>query len=163
MIAIVKILAAGILIAGLNLPTLGLDGQPHLFPADLSQERAVVVVTFSKAASEQATEWTRKLRENEKTLAAGIYQIAVLEDVPAFFRAFVVSGLKRAIPKALYDHFWIATSLSKEWQKQLRAESLDEAHVVVVEGRGEITWRFSGVFSESTLRSLLAALSGRKD
>jgi hypothetical protein len=157
MIKIVGLWAAGLWIAGLNLPTLDLKGEPHVFPADLAKDRAVVVVTFSKAASDQAIEWTRKLRENEKALAASIYQIAVLEDVPRFVRSFVISALKRALPKTLHDHFWVATSFSKEWQKQIGGASLDEAHVVLLEDRREITWRFHGVFSEAALRSLVAA------
>lgn len=157
MIKIAGFLAAGLWIAGLNLPTLDLNRQPHVFPADLAKDRAVVVVTFSKVASDQATEWTRKLRENEKALAASIYQIAVLEDVPGLVRPFVISALKRALPKTLHDHFWVATSFSKEWQKQIGGESLDEAHVLVLEDRRQITWRFNGVFSEAALRSLVAA------
>src|SRR6266480_255595 len=154
---IVAFLAAALSIAGLNLSTQSLKGEPRLFPADIAQRRAVVVVTFSESASDEASEWTRKLRENQQKLAATIYQIAILEDVPALFRSFVVSSLRRAIPKNLHDNFWIATSGSKEWQKCTDSGSADEAHVFVLEGRSQITWRFHGAFSDSILQSLLAA------
>ncbi len=113
------IVAAGLSIADLNLSAQNLKGDPRMFPADLAEKRAVVVVTFSKSASDEATEWTRKLHGNEKTLAASIYQIAILENVPSLFRSLVISGLRRAIPKDLQDHFWIATSASKEWQERI--------------------------------------------
>jgi hypothetical protein len=160
---IVAIVATGLSIAGLNLSTQNLKGEPRMFPADVAQGRAVFVVTFSKSASDEGSQWTRKLRENEKTLAASIYQIAILENIPSFFRSFVISALRRAIPKNLHDHFWIATSASKEWQERIGSQSLDEAHVFVLEGRSQITWRFHGVFSESRLQSLFEACSVRKN
>ena len=154
---IVAFLAAALSVAGLSLSTHNLKGQPRVFPADIAQHRAVVVVTFSKSASDEATEWTRKLRENQQKLSASIYQIAVLEDVPALFRSFVISSLRRAVPKNLHDNFWIATSSSKEWQERTGSSSLDEAHVFVLEGRSQITWRFHGAYSEPGLHSLVAA------
>jgi len=160
---IVAFLAAALSIAGLNLSTQNLKGEPRVFPADIAQRRAVVVVTFSKSASDEASEWTRKLRENQQKLAATIYQIAILEDVPALFRSFVISSLRRAIPRDLHDNFWTATSSSKEWQERTGSKSLDEANVFLLEGRTQITWRFHGAFSEPSLHSLLAALSAQKN
>jgi hypothetical protein len=153
------ILATALSIAGLNLSTQNLKGEPRMFPADLAEKRAVVVLTFSKSASDEATQWTRKLRENEKALAASIYQIAILENVPSLFRSLVISGLRRAIPKDLHDHFWIATSASKEWQERIGSKFVNEAHVFVLESRSQITWRFHGAFSESGLTSLFEACS----
>ena len=160
---IVAFVAAALSIAGLNLSTQNLKGEPRLFPADIAQRRAVVVVTFSKSASDEASEWTRKLRENQQKLAATIYQIAILEDVPALFRSFVISALRRAIPRELHDNFWIATSSSKEWQERTDSKSLDEANVFLLEDRTQITWRSHGAFSEPSLHSLLGALSAKKN
>lgn len=151
---IVAFLAAALSIAGLNLSTHNLKGEQRVFPGDVAQRRAVVVVTFSKSASDQASEWTRKLRENQQKLTASVYQIAILEDVPALFRSFVISALRRAIPKDLHDNFWIATSSSKEWQERTGFSSLEEAHVFVLEGQSQITWRFHGPFSEPALHRL---------
>jgi hypothetical protein len=159
---IVAFVAAALSIAGLNLPTQNLKGEPRAFPADVAEDRAIVVLTFSKSASDEASGWTRKLRENQQKLAATVYQIAILEDVPALFRSFVISALRRAIPRELYDNFWIATS-SKEWQERTGCRSLDEAHVFLLERRTQITWRFYGAFSEPSLHRLLAALSAQKN
>jgi hypothetical protein len=160
---IAALVATALSIAGFNLPTQNLKGEPRVFPTDIDQSRAVVVVTFAKSASDQATEWTRKLRENQQKLAATVYQIAILEDVPALFRSFVVSALRRAIPKNLHDNFWIATSSSKKWQECTDSKSSDEAHLFVLEGRSQITWRFHGAFSEARLQRLFEALAGLKN
>jgi hypothetical protein len=118
---IAAFLAAGLSIAGLSLSTKNLEGEPRVFPADVTPQRAIVVVTFAKSASGQASDWTRKLRENQQVLAASIYQITILDDVPALFRSMVITGLKRSIPKKLHDHFWVATSASKQWQESIGA------------------------------------------
>jgi hypothetical protein len=162
-VLIATFLAAGLSIAGLSLSTKNLEGEPRVFPADVGPRRAVIVVTFAKAAADQASEWTRKLRENQHALAGSIYQIAIIDDVPALFRSLVIAGLRRGIPKELHDHFWVASSASKQWQDCIGAKALDQAHVFVLEDRSQITWRFHGVFSEATLRSLLAACSAQKN
>lgn len=155
----VALLLAALPLFGGNLPIQTLNGEPRLFPADIVQRRAVIVLTFSKAASDQATEWTRKLRANEQTLAAGIYQIAILEDVPALLRSFVISGLRRSVPGVLHDNFWIVTSSSKEWQERSAATSLNEAQIFVLEDRSQIVWRWHGPFTEAGLQNLLQALT----
>jgi hypothetical protein len=160
---IATFLATGLSIAGLSLSTKNLEGEPRVFPADVAPQRAVIVVTFAKSASSQALDWTRKLSENQPALAGSIYQIAILEDVPALFRSLVIAGLRRSIPKHLHDHFWVASSASKQWQDFIGAKLLNQAHVFVLEDRSQIVWLFHGGYSEATLRSLLAASSALKN
>jgi hypothetical protein len=160
---IVLLVTAALSTAGLNLSTQNLKGKPRVFPADVAPRRAIVVLTFSKSASNEAAEWTRKLRENQPKLAASIYQIAILEDVPALFRSFVIAALRRAIPRNFHENFWVATSSAKEWQEHTGSRSLDEAQVFLLKDRTQITWRFEGAFSEPSLQSLLAALSSLKN
>ena len=156
---IVAFLVAALSIVGTKLSTQNLSDEHRIFPADIAENRAVIVLTFSKTASDQATEWTRKLRENEQKLAAGIYQVAVLEEVPALFRSFVISALKRSIPKNLHRNFWIAVSSSKEWQERTGSASLDEPQVFLLQDRSQIVWRVSGAFSDANLSALLALVA----
>jgi hypothetical protein len=156
---IVGFVAVALSIAGVNLPMQNLNGEARVFPADLALDRAVVVLTFSKKASDEASTWTRKLHENQSKLAATIYQIAVLEEVPALFRSFVISALRRAIPRNLHDNFWVASCCSEELQERIGSKSSDQAHVFVLEERSRITWRFDGAFAEPILQNLFAALA----
>ncbi|HJT82550.1 MAG TPA: hypothetical protein VJ719_15245 [Chthoniobacterales bacterium] len=158
---IVTLLAAALSLAGSHLSAQNLKDEARLFPADIAEKRAVIVLTFSKSASDQATEWTRKLRQNERKLAASIYQIAILEDVPALFRSLVISGIKKGVPQDLHHNFWIGTSSSKEWQEKTGSTSLNEAQVFVLEAQSQITWRFQGAFSESALQGLFMVLATR--
>ena len=160
---IAAFLVAALSIAGLNLPAQNLKGLPRAFPADMAQHRAIVIVTFSQAASDEGAKWTRKLRQEQQELAVTIYQVAILEDVPPMVRFLVISAMRRGIPKELHDNFWIATSSSREWQELNGSRSLGEAHVFLLEGRTQITWHFDGAYSKPSFQSLLAALSAQKD
>ena len=143
-------------LAGLTLPVATLDGKERSFPQDAAATRAVFVVTFTKAASEQGSGWSRQLNELHAKLGAEVFQVAVLEDVPRLFRSMAVSGIARQVPAALHDHFWIATSRSKGWRQLTGEGPAKEAHVFVLDGRSRIVWRAHGACSEARLREIQA-------
>src|SRR2546430_1119833 len=111
------LLIALVSVTGLNLPAETLSDKARIFPRDAAEPRSVFVVTFSKSASAQASEWTRRLRDNQTKLAATIYQVAVLEDIPRIFRSLAISALRREVPRAMYDHFWIVVTATQDWQR----------------------------------------------
>jgi hypothetical protein len=143
-------------LVGVSLPAETLSEKPRVFPRDAAGPRAVFVVTFSKAASAQGSEWTRRLREKQAALAAPVYQVAVLEGAPRFVRSMVVSALRRDVPKGSHDQFWIVTANTKEWQRCVDSTSADEAHVFLLEKGNRIVWRTRGNVSDARIEELLA-------
>jgi hypothetical protein len=141
------LLAAVTTVASLSLPVTSLAGNARLFPRDASRPRAIYVVTFSKAATAEASEWTRTLRARKDVASSELFQVAVLEAVPRLFRSVVVSSMKAEIPKLLHDHFWVATSAGKKWEECADASNLDEAHVFVLDQGGNVIWRSHGPLS----------------
>jgi len=144
------------MVASLRLPVTTLNGASRIFPRDAEQPRSVFVVSFSKSASAAASEWTRKLRENQAKLSAAVFQVAVLEDVPGLFRSFVISSLGREIPQDLHDHFWVALTASAAWQRCADSQSSAEPHVFVLESGDRIVWRSHGAVSDQKIHDLLA-------
>jgi len=154
--AIRTLLAVITTVASLRLPVATLSGEARTFPRDAELRRSVFVVSFSKNASAEASEWTRKLRENQGKLSAAVFQVAVLEDVPSLFRSFVISSLRREVPKQLHDHFWVALSDTAAWQRCVDSSSSAEAHVFVLDSGSRIVWRSHGAVSEQKINDLLA-------
>ena len=149
-------------VASLSLPVTTLAGNPRLFPRDAARPRAIYVVTFSKAATAEASEWTRSLRAQKDSVRAEVFQVAVLEDVPKLFRSLVISSMKRDIPTGLYDHFWIAIKAGQKWQECTDASNLDEAHVFLLDrGSDSIIWRSHGPLSAPKLLELIKLQRGR--
>ncbi len=143
-------------VAGLNLPAKTLSNQERSFSRDAADPRSIFVVTFSKSASLQASEWTRRLLMQQSKLAATIYQVAVLEEVPGLFRSFVISALRRGLPESMHDHFWVVTTDSQGWQRCADSTSAEEPHVFVLDRRQYIVWRAHGIISEEKLNELSA-------
>jgi hypothetical protein len=147
--------AALLTLAGLNLSAETLSGESRTFPRDAAQPRSIFVVTFSKAASPRASDWTRKLRQNQVKLKAEIFQVAVLEDVPKLFRSAVISALASGLPNELHDHFWVAVARTADWQRCVDSAADDEPHVFVLDDLERVVWRAHGQPTDVLLRELL--------
>lgn len=150
--ALVALLSVG----GMSLPVRTIDGEARTFPADADLPRSAFVVTFTKSASKQGSEWTRRLRETGDALGAAVFQVSVIEDVPKPFRSSVISAMARQIPQPLHSHFWIAVSEGKAWQQCVELASPKDAYVLVVEGRDRIVWRGHGEATDVMIREIQA-------
>lgn len=151
-----RALLALLSITGLNLPVTTLGEKPRSFPGDTAAPRSVVIVTFTKAASTQAREWSQRLAAVKARLPAEVFQVAVLEDVPRLFRSMAIAGIKKQIPFSLHDHFWIATEGGKDWKRCVGDGPAGEASVFVLDGRSQIVWRAHGACTEAKVQELLA-------
>ena len=149
-------LAAALLILALALPVQTLDGVARVYPADAAVPKSIFVVSFSKAGSKQASAWTRRLTEARAGIAASLFQVAVLEDVPKMFRSMAISGISQGLPAAMHDHFWIALTGGDEWRAQVEPHSAKEAAVFILDGRERVVWRGHGDVSEAALSEILA-------
>jgi hypothetical protein len=150
------LLIALISVGGLNLPAKSLSNKERIFPRDAADPRSIFVVTFSKSAAGQASEWTRRLLERQAKLAAAIYQVAVLEEVPGLIRSFVISALRRGVPQSMHDHFWVVATDGQAWQRCADSTSAEEPHVFVLDRRDRIVWHAHGSVSEDKLNELSA-------
>jgi hypothetical protein len=142
-------------IIGLNLPVTTLDEKPRVFPRDVAAPRSVVIVTFTKTASTQGSQWSRRLDAMKGKVPAEVFQVAVLEDVPRLFRSMAVSGIAKQIPDRLRDHFWIATEGGKDWKRCVGDGPAGEAFLFVLDGRSQISWRAHGACTEAKVQELL--------
>src|SRR5436305_10697181 len=150
----IAILAAMASLATLKLAVHTLNGDERAFPRDAAAPRAIFVVTLSKAASEQGSAWTRRLRATAD-LAAPVFQVAVLEEVPRLFRSMVISALTNQVPPALRDHFWVAVSDGAQWQRVSASSSQEDAHVFVLDQRDQVVWRTQGAVTDAKVSELL--------
>ena len=151
-----QLLMALVTVAGLNLQVETLDGNQRSFPRDAAATRSVFIVTFSKAASGEASAWTRRLQEVSGRLSAEVFHVAVLEDVPRLLRPVVRSSIARDVPASVRNRFWVATTNKKVWQQCADGSNADEAHVFVLDRRERIVWRAHGACSDARIAELLA-------
>jgi hypothetical protein len=68
-----------------------------VLPDALKGKPTILVITFTRAAQDQARAWTENLKQ--KSLGVATYQVLELEDVPRLMRGFVRGSIRRGIPK----------------------------------------------------------------
>jgi hypothetical protein len=121
---------------------------------------SVYVVTFERDAQSQATEWTVELRTIVAS-PARLFQVAVLDGVPAFARRFVVAGIRKGIPENMQGDF-LVVSEGSDLRRVVGSGGSAEAYVVVTDGKGHLMWRTHGNVSAPALREL-ASLLGKQN
>ncbi len=156
LLAILVVAAIGQLLPAL--PTEALDGKSVVVPVRGTGGATVYVVTFERAAQSQASEWSAELR---KALPAPtrVFQVAVLDDVPAFGRSFVVAGIRRSIPESIRGTFLVASERGGEWRSIVGFLSGGEAYIFAATRDGHILWRTHGKFSAASLTELAGTVS----
>ena len=138
----------------LEVRTLG--DEMRAFPRDVAVPRAIFVVTYSKAATTAAANWTKRLREIKPKWDVHLYQLAVLDDIPGLFRGAVITAMAAGVPEAMRDRFWVAELHGRQWRSFTDSEADDVPHVVVLDQRRRVAWRTSGPASEEKLKELAA-------
>jgi hypothetical protein len=133
-----------------------LAGELRTFPRDVPVPRTIFVVTYSKAATTVASEWTRRLREIKPAWDVKVYQIAVLDDVPSLFRGPVITGMAAGVPQDMHDRFWVAELHGRQWRLFTDSELDDLPHIVVLDQRRRVAWRGHGPATDERVRELLA-------
>ena len=153
------ILAAVLQTMPATLPVEALTGKTLSVPADAPTPTAIFVITFEREARTEASKWTSELRAALPSDQTTVYEVAVLDDVPAFARSFVVSQIRRSVPPTMHGNFLIVTKRGDEWRKAVAVTNgANEAYVLATTRKGEIVWRGRGKFTRTQLGELASAL-----
>lgn len=112
----------------------------------------VLVITFTRAAQEQARAWTDKIKQ--KSIGVPTYQVLELEDVPRLFRGFVRGSIRKSIPKESQDNFVLLFEGEDALKKSAGFQTSDDAYVLLLDANGNVIWREHGPVDEKKLSEL---------
>ncbi len=137
-----------------------LAGQAVTLPEAVRAHGAVVIIGFTKGSQNGVKAWDEQAR---KRLGDGldVYQVAVLEDAPAFVRGMIKHAMKSGVPADRQGHFLVVVKGEAELKGAVHyavgsTEILDEPYAVLVDGSGEIRWLGHGAVSDAALDELSA-------
>jgi len=144
------------------------DAFPHLtgqtfgeravaIPDAFKGKPTVLVITFTRAAQEQARAWTDKVKQ--KSIGAQNYQVLELEDVPRLFRGFVRGSIRKSIPKESQDSFILLFEGEDALKKAVGFQVSDDAYVLLLDANGNIVWREHGAVDEKKVDVLQKQLT----
>jgi hypothetical protein len=72
------------------------------------------------------------------------YQVAVLEEVPSFFRGMVVGGMKHGTPAADRGSFATVFENEAAWKQTFAFNAPNDAYLGLFDKRGKLLWHMSG-------------------
>ncbi|HEX3071163.1 MAG TPA: hypothetical protein VHX14_21540, partial [Thermoanaerobaculia bacterium] len=147
--------------AAASLPILTLQtlsGENVVLPHDIGDE-AVLVAGFTRASRAQTEAWAHRLRDDARvSQTATIYEISILDGVPAFLRGMIISQMKSGVSPPLQKQFLIVTEGVDSWKRALAASGTDDqAYIILVQRSGAIIWRGHGALAESSYQDLIRA------
>jgi hypothetical protein len=135
-----------------------LTDQKFSIPAHLPERASLLIIGFTKASTVQTSAWSRELaRDSSLKSLIATYQVAVIEDVPALMRRFVIRGIRNGVPETLHDRFLIATDRSEDWKALTSYSKPDIAYLVLMDKQHKIRWRNTGEASAASLQALRIA------
>jgi len=136
-----------------------LDGHTLTLPHDLSAPATILILGFSRASSDATTAWEKSIRTNLATTAIDYYDIAFLQDAPAFIRPAILHNIRKQVPDTLKPHFLPLTTNESAW-KQASNFSLsapDAGYVLLIDRAGNIHWQTHEPFNPARFNELSTA------
>ena len=122
-----------------------LTGKKIVLPDALTGRPSIVIVGFTKRSRSQTSAWATQLTKDYGTeTRLQRYSIAVLDDVPAFIRGMVISGIRRGVPENQQDTFLILTHDAKPWRDLAGISNADDAYVILFDNTAHVVAQTHG-------------------
>jgi hypothetical protein len=124
-----------------------LTGKSVELPAATMGKPAVVIVSFSKTAGNDARSWNERLsRDFPKDVPS--YTLILLESVPKLFRGLAVSSIKSSMPVPTQDRTVVLYSDEKLWKQRVAFSEDSRAYVILLGPDGRIRWTNQAAFTQ---------------
>lgn len=137
---------------------MSLSGKPVTVPSQLATTN-VLVVSFSRQARKQTEVWSRRLRAEQRiTSRASVYDVMILDEVPAFIERSILRQVRTGVPRERHEQFLVVREGVRVWRGLLDVRAEDDAYLAVVSAGGDLIWRHRGGFSEAAYKALLSRL-----
>ncbi len=153
----------------LTIPTTtgtALDGHTVTLPRDLTAPATILILGFTHASSDATTAWEKSIRTTLATPAAiavtpaiDFYDIAFLQDAPAFIRPAILHNIRKQVPDALKPHFLPVTANESAWKQaaNFSPATPDAAYVLLIDRAGNIHWQTHEPFTPARFNELATA------
>ena len=137
-----------------------LDGHTVSLPSQLPGRATVLIIGFGRHSQDATTPWEKAVRLRLAHVpAVGFYDMAMLAEVPAFLRSFVIGRIREAVPDVLKPNFIPLTEDEDRWK---RTAGFDPAfaeapYVLLVDRAGGVRWSSHAAFTEAGFAELSRA------
>lgn len=137
-----------------------LDDQEITLPDAAAGKVTFLVITFSKAAGEKGRSWNERFfKDYPQEDKITSYSIAMLEDVPAFLRGMIRSGIRRSIPVSMRRRFLTAARGEAEWKRYVGMQDDKDSYLILFNSKGRVQWMHHGQFDPAVYEVLRAKIA----
>jgi hypothetical protein len=134
-------------------------GKPVVLPDAAAGHAAVLIMGFSHASQGETKVWSERLDHDfAGNSGVTVYPMAILEQVPRLVRGMASHGIKSGAPKEQRERFLLVYHNEAELKQAAGYSAPDDAYVLLVDGSGNIRWRYHGSITDAAVTQLQAEL-----
>ena len=116
------------------------SGRAIEVPARNASNPVVVIVSFSRAAGNEAQHWDELLARDRTNGDVEVIVVAEIQSVPRLIRGTVAYAIRLGIPPNLRDRMIVLDHDDEAWRSRLSVKSTDHAYAVLVDTAGKVGW-----------------------
>ena len=134
-----------------------LSRRKAILPGDASGRVARLLFGFTYQLRFAVETWAKRFRgELEKNPQVIFYEVPMIGGMARMGKWFIDSGMRRGTPKTDHENVITVYGGTEPWKQRLGFKAEDSAYLVLLDQKGNVTWRHAGPFEEAQYQSLAA-------
>ena len=137
-----------------------LTGRQALLPGAASGRVALLALGFSYESRFAVEAWIGRFRQdfgdNPQT---AFYEVPMIGGMARLGKWFIDSGMRNATPRKDHENVVTVYGGTDPWKQRLGFQAPDAAYLILLDQRGVVRWRRSGMFDEEAYNTLSKSVS----
>jgi hypothetical protein len=134
-----------------------LTGRQAVLPDAASGRVALLALGFTYDSRFAVEAWVKRFRKDfGETPKVTFYEIPMIGGMARLGKWFIDSGMRKGTPQADHENVITVYGGTEPWKQRLGFQSPDAAYLILLDQRGIVRWRHSGMFDEEAYKKLLA-------
>lgn len=156
--------AIPLLTPGERLPVLQgefLTGRTAVLPEAANGRIALLAMGFSYESRFAVEAWVGRFRNQfDGQPQVTFYEIPLIGGMGRMGKWFIDGGMRRGTPRAEHEHVITVYGGTEPWKQRTGYRSPGAAGLILLDQRGIVNWRYTGMFSEEAYGALARQTAG---
>jgi len=132
-----------------------LTGRQATLPGAASGRVALLALGFTYDSRFAVEAWVGRFRKDfGDNPQVTFYEVPMIGGLARLGKWFIDSGMRKGTPKKDQENVITVYGGTDPWRQRLGFKSPDAAYLVLLDQRGVVRWRHSGVFDEQAYQGL---------
>jgi hypothetical protein len=134
-----------------------LTGRKAVLPDAAEGRVSLLLLGFTYESRYAVEAWAERFRHQfGADPRVGFYEIPIIGGVSKLAKWFIDGGMRRGTPKADHEHVITVYSGASEWKRRVGYRNPKAAHLILLDAKGNVAWRYNGPFDDAAYRELAA-------